>query len=105
VYGRKSLRKVFISGRYLPELSLRMIGFEFAVGKQKIWIEFSSALFDLGKQTAHDEFAQPAGWVASDWGFCLLVMSWRMLFPYFAFLFARRPVANTAFANRPSYLR
>ena len=99
------MRKVFISGRSLPELSLRMIVFEFAVGKQKIWIEFSSALFDLGKQTAYDEFAQPVGWVAGDWGFCLLVMSWRKLFPYFAFLFARRPVANTAFAKRPLSLR
>jgi hypothetical protein len=84
VFGRKSLRKVFSSGRSLPELSLRMIGFEFAVGKQKNLIEFSSGLIDLGKQTAHDEFAQPAGWVAGDWGFCSLMISWRKLFPYFA---------------------
>ena len=71
-------------GRSLPELCLLLLGFEFAIGKQKNLIEFLSALFALGEQTANDEIAQPAEWVACDWGFCLLLISWRKLFPYFA---------------------
>jgi hypothetical protein len=41
-------------------------------------------LIALGKQTADDEFAQTAEWVAGDLGFCLPVFSWRKHFPYFA---------------------
>jgi hypothetical protein len=41
-------------------------------------------LIALEEQTADDEFAQPAEWVAGDLGFCSLVISWRKLFPYFA---------------------
>ena len=45
-----------------------MIRFEFALGMHKNRSKFSSALFALGEQTAHDEFAQPAEWVAGDLG-------------------------------------
>jgi len=71
VFERKACAWFFF-GRFLPELCLLLLGFEFAVGKQKNWIVFSSALFALGEQTAYDEFAQPAEWVAGDLGFCLL---------------------------------